>query len=115
MEHLKSQTKDGKVPQSLTIAEATVTSSMEGHRKETMLSESRCQGHAVRVMAEASQWTLGAGRYGLSDGSWSPRGDKGIPGKYSSFFLSVVVVFQKVSVHSELENSKPLLLGKIQG
>ena len=115
MENLKSQTKDGKVPQSLRTAEATITSRMGGVQEGGGDTRIQMPSHSVRIMVRLPGGIWEQGGLECLVGSWNPRGDMGITGKYSSCLLSVVAVFYQVTMNSELGNTKPLLLGEIQG
>ena len=66
MENLKGQAKENKVPQNLETAKPTTTSRMGGAQEKGGITRVQMLSHSVRIMAEASQWRLGARRYGLT-------------------------------------------------
>lgn len=79
MENLKSQTKEGKVPQNLETAKPTITSRMGGVQERGGITRVQMLSHSVRITAEASQWRLGTRRYGLAGGELEPPRRHGPP------------------------------------
>jgi len=79
METLKSQTKEGKVPQNLETAKPTITSKMGGAQERGGITRVQMLSHSVRIMAEASQWRLGTRRYGLAGGELESQKRQGPP------------------------------------